>query len=58
MNDILETMVQVGRQEQHSTEVGLSQFVTVMRPKCRMWTVSYVKWEVFSEVWMKYDVCV
>ena len=39
MNDILETMTQVSRLEQHSTKVGLSQFVTVTQPKFCVWKV-------------------
>ena len=35
-NDILETMVQVGRHEKHLTKVGLPRSVTVTQPKCCM----------------------
>jgi len=51
-------MVQVGRLEQYSTNIGLSWFVTVTQPKCRTWSASGRKRKVFSEVWWKYDACV
>jgi len=38
VKDTMEMMVQVGRLEQHSTEVGQSRFVTATQLKCRMWT--------------------
>ena len=56
MKHILETMMQVSRTEQHSTEVGLSWFVTVTQPECCVWTASGVKRNILSEVWQKYDV--
>jgi len=58
VNDILETTVHVGRQEQHSTKFGPFRSVTVTQPKCRVWTAaSGGKRNVFSEVWWTYDVC-
>ena len=36
MNDILETMAQVGRHKEHSTKVSLPRSVTMKQPKCRV----------------------
>ena len=58
VNDVLETMAQVDRHEQHSTEFGLSRSATVTKPKCPVWTASGGKRNVFSEEWRKCDVCV
>jgi hypothetical protein len=58
VNDILATMAQVGRHENHSAKVGLSRSVKVTQPKYHVWTASGGKSKVFSEVWRKYDVCV
>jgi len=48
VENILEMIMHVRILEQYSTNVGLSQFVTVSR----------VKGKVVSEVLRKYDVCV
>ena len=47
VEDLLETMAQVCRLQQHSTGVGLFRFVT-KQPKCLMCTASGVKREVFG----------
>ena len=58
IKDLLETMTQVSRLEQHSTKVGLPQLMTVTQPKCGLWTAKGVMRKGLSEVWQTYDVCV